>query len=452
MTVRILVGDCLARLRDLPDESVQCVVTSPPYWGLRDYGTATWEGGDPGCAHKGRPKPRQDTAGKDANGSGMFGETRGLQDAKAVHTIPVRGVCKCGARRIDSQLGLEDTPELYVERMVAVFREVRRVLKKDGTLWLNIGDCYATRSLPGGIKAKDLIGIPWMLAFAMRTDGWFLRSEVVWWKKNPMPESVNDRPTKAHEQLFLFTKSSSYYYDAEAIEEPAVSAGEAIWAGETRVVQGAENTTGKSTRRFRKSGNKERKHRADHGGIEGDTRHQAHSIPWAADGSHRPQYRRALEIAQEKGLTEAHFEAIRACGISDTPRGKLQSGSGRNTPEQKRLAAEAKEALGGYYREFIARGGRNRRTVWHLATKPYKGAHFATFPPALIEPCILAGAPVGAVVLDPFGGAGTTGLVCEQLERESILVELSPEYAKLASDRITGASPLFNSVTMDGAA
>lgn len=211
----ILEGDCLEKLKELPDGIVDCCVTSPPYYGLRDYGTGTWVGGDPNCNHE-----------------------------EAKYSICPR----CGAVREDMQIGLEDTPEEYVEKLVSVFREVRRVLKDDGTLWLNIGDSYSgsgrgpagnldkvndprnmTNSqsnkpiVPFGCKPKDLIGIPWMLAFALRNDGWYLRQDIIWAKPNPMPESVKDRCTKSHEYLFLLSKHQKYYFDHEAIQEDAVT-------------------------------------------------------------------------------------------------------------------------------------------------------------------------------------------------------------------------------------
>ena len=277
---KLLVGDCVESMKALPDQSINCCVTSPPYFGLRDYG-------------------------------------------------------------VDGQIGLELTPEQYVAKIVEVFREVRRVLRDDGTLWLNIGDsyvgatsqhkeggsqghnsCIAKKTMSGipqngrgdrnralykaGIKMKDLIGIPWMLAFALRADGWYLRQEIIWHKPNPMPESVKDRCTKAHEQIFLLSKSPRYYFDSEAMKEVAV------------------------------------------------------------DGT----------------------------------------------------------------------GSRNRRSVWSVATRPYKGAHFATFPPALIEPCILAGCPVGGVVLDPFGGSGTTAGVAVANGRNAILCELNADYCSLVEGRV----------------
>lgn len=338
----LYLGDCIEAMRTMPDASVHTCVTSPPYFGLRDYG-------------------------------------------------------------VDGQIGLEPTPDEFVAALVAVFREARRVLRDDGTLWLNLGDSYAgggggnynktgktrangcqitnVRNRPGwldaaGVKAKDLIGIPWRVALALQADGWYLRQDIIWHKPNPMPESVRDRCTKAHEYIFLLSKSPRYYFDHEAIKEPSVEAD-------------------------------------------------------------RPQRRRAQEIAREAGLTQAHFDAIRACGATDAGKSRVtQNGYGNNTAEAQALADEAKAALGGYYREFTFSDTKNKRSVWSVPAKPFKGAHFATFPPDLIEPCILAGCPEGGTVLDPFGGAGTTGLVATQAGRNAVLCEINPEYMEMARARI----------------
>jgi len=292
--------DCLEGLKQLPDNSINCCVTSPPYWGLRDYG-------------------------------------------------------------VEGQLGLESTPEEYVAKMVEIFREVRRVLRDDGTLWLNLGDSYAsggmsnpsskstlsggkdlgaadysiTRKVPNGLKPKDLVGIPWMVAFALRADGWYLRQDIIWHKPNPLPESVKDRCTKAHEYIFLLTKSQKYFYDSEAIKEKS------NYPGQGGAAIG----------------------------------HVTHSQP----GARRLSVTENLKIRGEK---------------------------------------------------------RNKRSVWTVTTKPFKGAHFATYPPDLIEPCILAGCPAGGVVLDPFMGSGTTGMVAAMYQRNFIGFELNPEYCKMAEKRI----------------
>jgi site-specific DNA-methyltransferase (adenine-specific) len=310
----ILCGDCLERLAEIPDESVHCCVTSPPYYGLRDYG-------------------------------------------------------------FEGQIGLEKTPEEYVARLVEVFREVWRVLRADGTLWLNLGDsytangkqsphrglsktsdrcaprknprnpfCYETgefeypeRSIPDGLKPKDLIGIPWRVAFALQGDGWYLRSDIIWHKPNPMPESVTDRCTKAHEYVFMLSKSKRYFYDNEAVKEPSVS--------------------------DHPSGN----------GFKRDAR---------------------LSYRDQNGA--------------------------RGNDDQWRNVG----------------GTRNRRDVWTIATKPYKGAHFAVFPEALAEVCIKAGCPEGGTVLDPFAGSGTTGAVAKSLGRDYILIEANPDYHDLINERL----------------
>jgi len=292
-------GDCREVLASLPSDSVDCVVTSPPYWGLRDYGN-------------------------------------------------------------EGQLGLERTPEEYVANMVAVFREVRRVLKPSGTCWLNLGDSYAGSGkgpegnlnkgetfrhleaktggiVPSGLKPKDLVGIPWRVAFALQADGWYLRSDIIWSKPNPMPESVTDRPTKSHEYLFLLTKSGRYFFDADAVREAQRDDEVTFYA--KLIKQPHKGQRGK------------------------DVVNDRHTTAGLQDATYNP-------------------------------------------------------------------AGRNIRSVWNIATRPYPGAHFAVFPPELPERCIKAGSPVGGVCLDPFGGSGTVGMVANRLSRRAILVDLNPEYLK----------------------
>ena len=296
-------GDVLEGLQSLEDKSVQTCITSPPYWGLRDYG-------------------------------------------------------------VDGQLGLEKTPEEYVEKLVAVFREVRRVLRDDGTVWLNLGDSYNGSGGAGGdystgglkegqpkygrkfasnLKPKDLVGIPWRVAFALQADGWYLRQDIIWAKPNPMPESVRDRCTKAHEYIFLLSKSARYYYDNEAIKEEAV----------------------------------------------------------LLRNCYRPFQDKVYE----------NMDINRQC-------------------------------LNPKFSDKVYKT-RNKRSVWTVPTKGFPGAHFATFPPDLITPCILAGAPVGGVVLDPFMGAGTTALTSQRLGRKWVGIELNPEYAELIKKRFGDTCPLF---------
>jgi DNA modification methylase len=360
--LKIHVGDSLTVLRKMPSSSVDCVVTSPPYWGLRDYQTAKWRGGDPGCDHRKVSDVVKAIATSTLGGGKKT--TGHLQEG-------FKSTCgKCGATRIDKQIGLEKTPDDFVSALADVFDEVYRVLKPTGNLWLNLGDSYATGAgkahSPGGgsqgtnwkgtatqanrmplpgLKPKDLIGIPWRVAFELQKRGWYLRSDIIWHKPNPMPESVTDRPTKAHEYLFLLTKRERYFYDHEAVKEAVAD--------------------------------------------------------------------RTSLYMQRYG--DVHYER------------KLDSG--RN--DSKTATAYT---LGG------ANGTRNKRTVWTVSTKPYKGAHFATFPPKLIEPCILAGCPKGGLVLDPFAGACTTAVVALEHGRDFIGIELNPAYVELGKRRIAEAT------------
>lgn len=377
----IRLGDALTVLRSMESESVQCCVTSPPYFGLRDYGTANWEGGSVDCDHKARP------GGGISKGSSLAGTSnRGGYSSDG----QCRQRCdKCGAVRIDKQIGLEATPAEFVAKMVEVFEEVRRVLKKDGTLWLNLGDSYNGIGGPGkqnggavgptaaiavennrgvriaGLKMKDLIGIPWRVAFALQEAGWWLRQDIIWSKPNPMPESVTDRCTKAHEYIFLLTKSAKYFYDNEAIKE----------RGAGRLDFG-EMT---SPARLNQGGEWKGVRKSDAIGVNG------------------------------RSIQTTNSEAER----------RDQPGTFSNNPRLR------------------PNEGRNRRSVWTIATQPYSEAHFATFPPKLIEPCILAGSREGDTVLDPFNGSGTTGLVSLRHRRNYIGIELNPEYIKIAEKRLS---------------
>ena len=268
----IHIGSCLDILPELEPGSAQCCVTSPPYWGLRDYGHA-------------------------------------------------------------DQLGFEDTLDAYVSQMTIVFRKVWDVLADDGVLWLNLGDCF---------DQKQLVGMPWRVAFALQADGWYLRSDIVWAKPNPMPENVTDRPTRAHEYVFLLTKAARYYYDADAIRE--------------------------------------------------EMKHPTASVS-AGFGGHK-----------RNGSATYSGRAYDASTLS----------------------------------------GRNKRSVWEISTHRYAGAHFATMPPALVDPCVRAGSRVGDLVLDPFAGAGTVGVVARRLQRRFVGIELNPDYAAMARERIEDDAPLLN--------
>ena len=319
---------------------------------------------------------------------------------------------------------------MYVGHMVFVFRELRRVLADDGVAWLNLGDSYAAggngeggkfmamrahkgwgfradrrgaEAPPIGTKVKDLLGIPWRVALALQADGWYLRSDVIWDKPDAMPESAKDRPTRAHEYVFLLAKSHQYYYDAAAIAEPVRrgSAGSTFTAGKT-----GGHQQGRASTRERD------------------------------EPEVRPQLRRAHELAQQAGLTDAHIAAIRASGITDTGKtAATQSGTGSNTEEVQRLAAEAKAALGGYWREFLLAPTRNRRTVWRIPTARFGGAHYAVMPDDLADCCIRAGSRPGDTVLDPFGGTGTVARRALARGRAAVLIELNPDYLRLQDQR-----------------
>ena len=328
---KVICGDALAVLRTMPDESVNTCVTSPPYFGLRNYG-------------------------------------------------------------VTGQIGLETTTEEYILRLVDIFREVRRVLRNDGTLWVNIGDSYnsykgnaksdnmqskyagfrSQPARPGGygledknLKPKDLCGIPWMLAFALRADGWYLRQDIIWSKNNPMPESVTDRCTKSHEYIFLLSKSPKYYYDNEAVKEPV-----------------AEATVGRMKRGVSDS----------HKNINGAPGQTTHTL-------NKPRLN--MKNMQYDGQAPNSFHVNRANGGEDKIYEK-----------------------------------RNKRSVWSVSTRGYKGSHFAVFPIELITPCILAGCPENGIVIDPFFGSGTTGVAALMNGRNYIGIDLNPEYCELSRERI----------------
>ena len=394
MTITIYRGDCRERLQSISDKTFHTVVTSPPYWGLRDYGTATWIGGDPNCPHY----RTNHTSDKCITGHKKSQKSGGI--ASSIY----KTVCpKCGAVRQDRQLGLEETPQEYVANMVQVFREVRRVLRDDGTLWLNLGDTYynyrsdgkypkqtvskTKQDLPEfstargnkleGLKSKDLIGIPWRVAFALQEDGWYLRQDIIWHKPNPMPESVKDRCTKSHEYIFLFSKSKNYYFDNESIREKAQD------ESAKRLLRGVSDS------------------HKNNQGAPGQTPHTMN----------KPRKNIRKEFTSDMG----------GGGTSFKDHSGYKKADGTLMIDEKR----------------------NKRSVWTVTTKPYKEAHFATYPPDLIEPCILAGCPEGGHVLDPFGGAGTTALVSDRLKRHSSLIELNDEYAKITEKRLRDDGGMF---------
>jgi len=547
-SVSILPGHVVDQLRDLPNGSVHCVVTSPPYWGLRDYSkcecvtvhlaseslrsqggnvtlgnagpsspdprterepdpncrkchgtgrddslTVVWDAKE-GCEHEWSTDRWYTNAGSSTGVDGAAFSEPGEANAQRIKEGRWRkaSTCsKCGAWR--GQLGLEPTPDLYVQHIVQVFREVRRILRDDGTLWLNMGDCYSgggrgtggdgpkspkqttnlsayfngNTTFDSGLKPKDLVGMPWRVAFAFQADGWFLRSDIIWAKLNPMPESVTDRPTKAHEYVFLLTKSARYFYDADAVREPQ-----------------AESTT---------------------------AREQYH-YPNPIDN---PEY--------DSKHAQGDSRRFPIQGRRHTPKGAQRELDQLRTPERMGHGP-------GWRNEEDSILGRNLRTVWTIATQPYPEAHFATFPEALIEPCIKAGTsekgccvkcgapwerivekkastmnirvrdakkgildvksgftgsgrgtgseeetasygdeevgytrtigfrstcnhtgePIPCIVLDPFAGSGTVGAVARGLGRSAVLIEIKQQYVDLIKDRVDFAHKSLDSFDLGG--
>lgn len=391
MSVNILIGDVRDRLREMPADSVDCVVTSPPYWGLRDYGVV-------------------------------------------------------------GQIGLEPTLGEHLAVMVEVFEEVRRVLKPTGTLWLNYGDCYATSpngrsaadtkaagtddrtfrdkpfsTIQGLLKPKDLCMVPNRLAIALQEAGWWVRSEIIWAKPNPMPESINDRPATSHEKIFLLSKAPRYHYDADAVRQGLAE------ASVSRLAQNVEAQEGS--------------HRANGGAKTNGT--------MKAVGGRRSKQAQTAASAESAGGSSGR----RMAGFNERWDAKEKA-------KRDSFARVSKDTDGAHGqkpqnrpdREDIAypRGeGRNLRNyepvpvqVWPIATRPFSEAHFATFPPELAERCLKAGCPAGGTVLDPFGGAGTTALVADRLGLNCTIIELNPEYAEIARNRIASEQGMFANVSV----
>lgn len=423
----ILQGNCIDVLKTLPDQSVQCCITSPPYYGLRDYGTGKWVGGDPNCPHYRTNKFTEDCA----TGHKTMGE-----EGQAVGDSIYKKVCPlCGAVRVDEQIGLEESPEEYVAKLVEVFREVKRVLKDDGTLWLNLGDSYAgsggsgnqfgqldkegfesykqgDRTLSKGVKPKDLIGIPWMVAFALRNDGWYLRQDIIWHKPNPMPESVTDRCTKSHEYIFLLSKSPKYYFDHEAIQEEATGYDgrkDTLLKGSPKYAdQAVVPNTGEQS--MAKSGHERWKFKnLSYDGQRPNTMHELR-----AEGKPDKVYTKTVP-------TKIAFGGNK---YGDNDDSHFQTYSG-NAWEQKVAVGE----------DGVEIPIRNKRDVWSVSTEPYSGAHFAVFPTKLIEPCVLAGSATDDTILDPFNGSGTTGIVSLANGRKYVGIELNPKYIEITNDR-----------------
>jgi len=438
MSITLLSGDCRDVLPTLAANSVHCVVTSPPYYGLRDYGTAQWDGGDAECDHRQPVGQRQDVGREQVDG---FHGSSVISELKTRH---YNGSCgKCGARRVDRQIGLEASPDEYLATMVAVMREVRRVLRPDGTLWLNVGDSYsgngtmgrndAGRNFTGGggntlgsgnpgfqgnvsrgAKPKDLLLMPARLALALQADGWWVRSAIVWSKPNPMPESVTDRPTSAYEHVFLLTKSARYFWDAEAVREP--------------------QTEG-TIERFG-NGNAPRKPAVKQGGTDRQWREPVGVLPNGRN------LRNVWTIATH-AYPQAHFAtyppelAGRCIRAGTSERGCCAAcGAPWRRTVDKAFIPQPDVSL--------ARGV--RLETQHDAANQWPGTPRGTTSATTTgwsASCACAAGVVPATVLDCFAGAGTTLLVADRLQRNAVGIELNAAYTTMAMDRVRADAPLF---------
>lgn len=434
MSYSLLVGDALTVLRTLPANSVHCCVTSPPYYGLRDYGTATWEGGDTNCDHVER---RMHLAG----GSTLRNDGRpkpGMQETDKTHgqAVPYRSVCgKCGARRIDQQIGLEETPEAYVARLVEVFREVRRVLHPSGTFWCNIGDSYngsggaggdyndgglkeGQPKYPGrnvnGLGPKQLLGIPWRLAFALQADGWILRSEIIWHKLAPMPESVSDRCTKAHEQVFLLAKSERYFFDAEAIKE----------SGSGRAAQN-------------------RSYKYD-GLVGHETKHGFLSV---ADVEWHNRNKRSVWTLGPESYSGSHYavmptKLVEPCVLAGTS----AKGCCAKCLAPYERVVERNNPTGIIDDPLMPKsngGNQDSRSLHRNGGGVYSTATTLGW----AATCQCQADVIPCTVLDPFAGSGTTLAVALKFGRRAIGIDLDERNMKLVHDRIARMQPMLLDVT-----
>jgi len=440
MSIEILEGNCLDTLKQLPDECVNTCITSPPYWGLRDYGTATWIGGDPNCNHM-----RTTKTGKNCitGHKGMSDKDNVVGDAIYKSECP-----KCGAVRKDDQLGLEDTPDQFVENLVNVFREVRRVLRDDGTVWLNLGDSYCGTGHKGdtkdmlisggkarngqsfalnnkieGLKSKDLVGIPWRVAFALQADGWYLRQDIIWHKPNPMPEPVKDRCTKSHEYIFLLSKNAHYYFDQESIK---------VESSQSTEIRNKNKFNGAFKGQFKGTPNEKRWQEG----------RPIDEPKFSIDGKSN---KRSVWTVTTKPYSEAHFatyphDLIIPCIQAGCPE-KVCASCGEpyvRGIESTRLKRNELSKNDPRYRPNTYEG-----TYKNINGKADAG-YTQTKDLGLQKQCQCEiNETKSGTVLDPFGGSGTTAQVAAQLNRNAILCELNPEYIKIANQRLLDSLGMF---------
>ena len=482
MTVEYLTGDCREVLKTLPEKHFNTVVTSPPYWGLRDYQTGTWVGGDPDCPHMRTTKIGK-TVKTTTGHQAMHDQGNVVGDAIYKSECP-----KCGAVREDLQVGLEESPAEYVRTLVRIFREIRRVLRDDGTVWLNLGDSYSSggrtsttnQTVRGdkeygvtrppvvkGLKQKDLVGIPWRVAFGLQEDGWYLRQDIIWHKPNPMPESVQDRCTKAHEYIFLLSKNKNYYYDNEAIKEEVKQ----DWGTRDRANgkyhnegtglvphSGLEKSYETKNKRSvwstkYRSDEEERTHRQGMSKTRGEKLIAIRpNLPSQEDFVKFLRSKTNVKILSESTnigkTTIEHWFRLDKSGFSYPSRDdwiKISDFINDWSTEYEEI--NQKMTYEEYhFDDVVTLDKKNKRSVWTVSPKPFKEAHFAVYPTELIEPCVLAGCPKDGHVLDPFGGSGTTGLVADRLGRNATLIELNEDYLEIGTKRILSDAPLFTNM------
>jgi DNA modification methylase len=417
MTIQLLTGDCRDVLPTLPSNSVHCVVTSPPYYGLRDYGTAQWEGGAEGCDHiKTVYKPAEYVN----DGGAYRSNNQSWKGGERNQSEPYGHVCgKCGARRIDRQLGLETTPDEYLAAMVGVFREIRRVMRDDACAFVNMGDSY---------NSKQLLLMPARLALALQADGWWVRSDIIWAKPNPMPESCTDRPTSAHEHVFLLTKAARYFFDADAVREEPTGRVEPLRFGRVPVrndgasVYNCDGTRGRNLRNVWTIA--------------------THAFPEAHFATYPPEL---VERCIKAGTSEKGCCA--ACGapwVRVTERSvAFTSGSGRagNKPNGKYAGSEQAES--GEYDIRMGPSVATTTTGWAPSCQ-CQANYDCSGLGCGHQPCICIGVQP-CTVLDPFLGSGTTALVADRLQRNCIGIDLSLTYAGMAQRRLEADCPLFTS-------